>query len=236
MICWKIVKLLNKIVSYSYSLKKKDSPFFTQKTIFLFIDKNFRLKRGFQAMLHYILFLLLLFYPLTLLFVMYYKAKQKPKNNADYLIVLGARVIGTRLSQSLLRRAEVALHYLKENETTKIIVSGGQGVDEDISEAEALKRYFLKNGIKKERILIENQSTTTLENLTFSKKLLPNDQVFVVIVTSDFHTFRSYYYARLLQFQHVETLSAPTPKHVRKKMIIRELFAITAMFFKDYDV
>lgn len=177
-------------------------------------------------------FFILVLYTSILLSLMHKQASQLPKQNADYLLVLGARVIGTRMSRSLRMRAEVALHYLRQSPNTKVIVSGGQGPDEGISEAKALAKFFQQNGIKQSRILLEDRSTSTYENLLFSKRLFLNDDASVVIVTSDFHVFRAYYYATLLQYPHIETLASPTPNNVKGKMVIRELFAITWMWIK----
>lgn len=77
------------------------------------------------------------------------RRSKKADRNADYLIVLGAHVYGERMSSNLKYRIELAKEYLEENPETKVIVSGGQGHGEKISEAEAMYRYLIKNGIAK---------------------------------------------------------------------------------------
>jgi len=67
----------------------------------------------------------------------------KPRDNGDYIIVLGAQVKGTRPSRALRNRLDTAIKYLEENEHTKVIVSGGQGTGEDITEAQAMSEYLL---------------------------------------------------------------------------------------------
>src|SRR3954447_5666678 len=74
-------------------------------------------------------------------------------NHADYIIILGARVKGEVPSLSLQYRIDAAASYMKSNEDTIAIASGGQGHGEDITEAEAIKRGLLEHGIKGNRIL-----------------------------------------------------------------------------------
>ena len=95
----------------------------------------------------------------------------KENEACDYLIILGAHVNGRVPSDSLERRIRKAEQYLKSHPMTKVIVSGGQGKGEDITEAEAMEIYLWEHGIEKERILKEAASTTTKENLRFSKAL-----------------------------------------------------------------
>lgn len=96
---------------------------------------------------------------------------RKVPENLDYLIVLGAHVNGTRLSRALRFRVEKAEEYLRENPRTLAVLSGGRGVDEKISEAKAMADYLLAHGIERERLLLEERSVSTAENLRFSLEL-----------------------------------------------------------------
>ena len=153
----------------------------------------------------------------------------EPEKNADYIIILGARVKGTVPSLSLKYRIEAASSYLKENHETAVIVSGGQGPGEDISEAEAMKRELLDRGISDERILLEDRSTSTKENIRFSKELLPPGADSVHVVTNDYHIYRAVQIARS---EGLETggIPAVTPQSVKYKSRIREYLAITKYF------
>lgn len=113
-----------------------------------------------------------------------------PEDNADYVIVLGAHVRGTKITKALQCRLDKAVEYLERNPDTQVIVSGGQGHGEDITEAEAMSRYLKQNGITAERIIEEKKSTDTNENIAYSKRFIP-DGGYVVIVTNRFHLFRS---------------------------------------------
>ncbi|WP_232726111.1 YdcF family protein [Bacillus sp. FJAT-42315] len=154
-------------------------------------------------------------------------AAEKPPANVGHVIVLGAKVNGTEMSLSLQYRVSKALDYLKENPEAKVIVSGGQGSGEDITEAEAMKRFFIENGISKDHILVEDESTSTYENIIFSKQKFNIKEA--VIVTSDFHLYRA---KKLAEKQGIKTypLAAPTPEITKVQAYIREFAAITKMF------
>lgn len=151
-----------------------------------------------------------------------------PQENADYLIVLGAGLRGERPSLVLRNRIEAAAKYLAENPGSKVVVSGGQGPDELISEAEAMRRALAGMGIEEGRILTEDQSTSTHENLTFSKAYIP-DGASVVIVTSRFHVYRACHLARECGYTSVSGLGAKNVRWLNPTNYLRECMAV----FKD---
>lgn len=153
-------------------------------------------------------------------------ARQNPPEGIPYIIVLGAKVNREEMSLSLLYRAQTALEYLKSNPETIVIVTGGQGPGEDITEAEALSRFFLENGIQQHRILQENLSTSTYENLKFTKELYDINEA--VIVSNDFHLYRSVALAEKVDIKGYP-LAADTPKVVKTTLFIREYAAIIKM-------
>ena len=112
-------------------------------------------------------------------------------SNMDYIIVLGAQVREDGPSIVLRYRLDTAIDYLKENPNTICIVSGGQGANEPFSEAEGMSEYLLKNGIDKSRIILENESRNTVENIKYSKLLMEESYESVGIVTNNFHVFRA---------------------------------------------
>ncbi len=112
----------------------------------------------------------------------------------DAVIVLGAGIRGEALSLTLKNRLDSALEYYSKNPEAMLVVSGGQGLGEDISEAEAMSRYLLGQGVLENKIIMEDKSTSTEENFRFSKELL--DEYFegeyrVAYVTNDFHVYRA---------------------------------------------
>ncbi|MCA1319100.1 YdcF family protein [Bacillus tianshenii] len=165
-------------------------------------------------------------------FFIYQAAKEQPPSDLDYLIVLGARVRGEQMTLALRYRVEAALKYLEENPDTKVIVSGGQGPGEDITEAEAMERFFLENGVSQKRIIKEGLSTTTYENLSYSKQFLEEGNS-VAIVSNDFHLFRASIIAERLGFEEVYTLPGKTPKIAIFKLWTREYFAVAKTWLVD---
>ena len=114
----------------------------------------------------------------------------KTRSDLDYIIVLGAHVNGTKLTLALLERVRRALLYLEENPGTKAVLSGGRGDGERISEAEAMYRYLTEHGVSPERLIKEERSTNTKENLDFSLRLIGSTDYSIGIVTNNFHVFR----------------------------------------------
>ena len=91
-------------------------------------------------------------------------------DNIDTMIVLGAKVNGTEVSKTLKLRLDKAIEYYNKHKDINIIVSGGQGNNEGITEALAMKNYLVSNGVNINNIIEENKATTTLENIMYSKK------------------------------------------------------------------
>lgn len=167
-----------------------------------------------------------------------------PKNNleySNYVIVLGAGVRGTTPSLTLIQRLEATLEYVnKQDKDVIIIVSGGQGNGEDISEALAMKRYLVSKGIKENSIIMEDESTTTNENLKFSKNIIeeatkkPIEKIDVTIITSDFHTYRSSKIANKLGYNNPKFYSNKTKILLTPIMYIREGLAFIK-FLLNYN-
>lgn len=153
-------------------------------------------------------------------------AIQKPKENAT-VIVLGCRVYGERASLMLSERLEAAYDYLIENTDSVCIVSGGQGTDEDISEAECMYRYLKDKGIGPERLYKEDRSTTTRENLMYSKEIMNRYKLNkdIVIVTNEFHEYRAGNIAKTLGLEY-SAVPARTTWWLLPTYYVRELYAI----------
>lgn len=127
-------------------------------------------------------------------------AKSDKPKNPDAVIVLGCKVNGKTPSRMLRRRLDSAEKYLKENEDVICIVSGGKGDDEEISEAQAMKIYLEECGISSNRIVMEDRSVNTYENLENSLNLLDGNQKEITIVTDGFHQYRAGYIAKNMGF------------------------------------
>src|SRR5690606_13717602 len=162
-------------------------------------------------------------------------AGRSPEANGknEYAIILGAKVNGEIPSLSLRYRLEAALDYAKKHPNVNLVLSGGQGPDEDITEAEAMRRFLVENGIDEDRLILETASTSTYENIQFSKKLLPASIHSVTIITSDYHLARAREIARKLDLES-DAVAAKTPKVVEWKLTTRERLALlkTSVFGK----
>lgn len=109
---------------------------------------------------------------LTVEAMVFAAGRKAPAGDAEYVIVLGAQVRGEVPTFVLDARIKAAAEYLKEHPEAVAVASGGQGSGENISEAEAIKRGLLRLGIAEERILLEDCSTSTAENLRFSAEVI----------------------------------------------------------------
>ena len=122
---------------------------------------------------------------------------EKPLEKTEAVIILGCQVRGEEPSVMLKNRLDAALEVLRENPEAVCIASGGKGDNENISEAECMRRYLIANGIEDERIYIEDKSTSTEENIAFSREILDNLGISenIIIATSEFHQYRASIYA-----------------------------------------
>lgn len=156
------------------------------------------------------------------------------RNNSPkvkYLIVLGAGLKGDIPSEVLKYRLNKAIKYFKENPDTIFIVSGGQGKDELISEAEAMEIYLSERGIPIKNIIKEDKSTSTYENLKFSDKIIKEKEITgdIAVMSNSFHMYRVKMISKKLNFP-LKTVYAETPAIVFPNYMLREYFA----FFNEY--
>lgn len=151
----------------------------------------------------------------------------KPKNSQTTVVVLGCQINGETPSLMLKRRLDAAYDYLSENSDVKVIVSGGQGSDEVTSEADVMRKYLLKRGIEDSRIFMEDKSTSTEENLRFSKEIIDKEGLCgeITIVTDGFHQLRADILAKK-QGIEARNISASTEKWLLPTYWIREIYGV----------
>lgn len=154
----------------------------------------------------------------------------KPQPGADYLIILGAQWKPEGPSEVLRRRLDKAVEYLRENPDTVVIVSGGQGSNEPISEAAGMRQYLVNAGISDEKILVEDQSTNTMENLVFSSRLLDKENDSIVIVTNNFHMFRAMQIAEKQGYANVDGMAASAVAGLAPNNLLREFVGVVKDF------
>lgn len=161
---------------------------------------------------------------LTLMSIIYFKGKSKDADK-DVIIVLGCRVKWDKPSLSLIKRVDAAYDFLIKNPKALAILSGGQGSDEAMSEAECMKRLLLEKGINKSRLILEDKSTTTDENIAFSLKLINSlglDKN-VAIATSEYHQLRASMICKRYGLN-------ATPQSSKTKLTILHVFLIREIF------
>ena len=178
----------------------------------------------------------------------------------DYIIIHGAGLDGPRPTPLLAGRIDKALElWNKQHQHGKFVVSGGQGADEIVSEAQAMRDYLLEKGVSADAILMEDKSTTTWENLRYSLAIIradrasaaadgapaggsvtsndaPADSEFTTaVVTSDFHVFRCAEYAHNLGIK-ADGIGSHTKGWYWPTAFIREFIAITKAHLWPYLV
>ncbi|MBR2934793.1 MAG: YdcF family protein [Oscillospiraceae bacterium] len=156
------------------------------------------------------------------------------------MLILGCQVHPWGPSILLQDRLDEALDYLAGDPDMTVIVSGGQGPDEHTSEADCMRDYLISAGVEASRILVEDQSHNTVQNITYSAQLMQkygiDMQQGVLMVSNGFHLTRG----RMLwdrvtgAGEYLSTLAAPS-SHVPSRlwMYIREPLALVKSYFFD---
>ncbi len=151
----------------------------------------------------------------------------------DAVIVLGAGIRGERVTLPLKMRLDKAVAYHLKNPEAYIVVTGGQGLQETVTEAYAMEKYLLENGVPADRIIKEERATSTYENMKFSKELL--DARFAapysaVIITNHFHIYRGTAIARKAGLSSVSHLYAGLQWYNIMPCYLRESLAVLKMW------
>lgn len=157
---------------------------------------------------------------------------RKPRQGVDVIIVLGAQVKGEAPSLALARRLEAAEQYLRENPQTVAVLSGGRGDGEDITEAECMRRYLVGHGVEEDRLLLEERSTSTLENLQFSAQKIAErfggDGMArkTALLSNNFHIYRARLLAEKCGYTDVCGIPAASDWRLQAHYLVREFFAL----------
>ena len=159
----------------------------------------------------------------------------KKRRGADYIIVLGAGVIGTRVTPLLAARIDKGIELLHDNPNAVLIMSGGQGPGEDIAEGEAMARYAEQKGVDLGKIIVEGKSTSTEENLLFSRELMDRDRPRVIVVTTAYHVFRALLLAKQQGLKCVG-FGAKTKWYFTLNALIREFVGYLSLTWKHHAV
>lgn len=169
----------------------------------------------------------------------------RPAKRQDYVIVLGARLVEGKPSPLLARRVDAAIRFYhkqaKRRTPPKLIMSGGQGSDEAVTEATAMAQYALEQGIPEQDILLEPEARNTYQNMEYAKKLIEADRekqqantavpCRVAFATSNYHLLRSGMLARKLGLK-ARGLGARTALYYLPTALLREYIAYLKMRLK----
>lgn len=181
---------------------------------------------GVAGMLFYVSFVFCCFLAYS---VFYGRVRQR--RDVDFVVVLGAGLIRGEVSKLLAGRLDRGRQVWERvrgrGGSPLMITSGGQGADEPVSEARAMADYLISTGVPAGAVLLEDKSTTTLENLTFSRRIMLEDRpdYRCVIVTSNYHVLRAALYARRAKVNG-QVLGAPTARYFWPNAFLREFVAV----------
>ncbi|MBQ3939594.1 MAG: YdcF family protein [Oscillospiraceae bacterium] len=155
-------------------------------------------------------------------------AHKKPAEKPQALIVLGCKVNGSTPSRMLSRRITAAYEAMLEYPELKAVVSGGQGDNEDISEAECMEKSLIRLGIAQDRILREDRSRSTSENLRFSKQILEENGITgqLLLVTDAYHQYRAQLLAKKEQLPDCAAVIPETSWYLQPTFWVREWFGL----------
>lgn len=153
-----------------------------------------------------------------------------PETPCEYIVVLGAKVNGTSPSLSLNDRIGAAFDYLTAHPGAVAVLSGGQGADEGISEAMCMFRELTARGIDKDRLWLEDQATSTWENLHFSLDLIEEKTGVrpqtIGLVSSEYHLFRAGLFAKECGVEAVGIPAATSWFSIRINYFLREVAGV----------
>lgn len=153
--------------------------------------------------------------------------KRKEIGEVEYLIVLGAQVRGTRITNSLMRRLDCAYSYLVKHPDTEVVVSGGQGKGESVTEAKAMAENLMQRGISSSSIFQEECSTSTLENLRYSMEYIGRRDASVAVVTNDFHLYRALLLGKYVGYRNLCGIAATSNPVLFLNYLVREMIAVS---------
>lgn len=173
----------------------------------------------------------------------------------DYLIVLGARLNGDKVSNSLKKRLDKAIEYIEQNPDTVLVLSGGREREETTTEAQAMSDYLIFNGVQEEQMILETFSTSTVENIAYSRVCIEEDletrrmepisdfmpqyvasgasvipdsdqPLRIGVLTSDFHVYRARKIAEKWGIPEIHGIGCDTDPVLFVHFCVRECIAI----------
>jgi uncharacterized SAM-binding protein YcdF (DUF218 family) len=201
-------------------------------TLFIFGYRIFYDKLIHKKWFNVFLGLLVFIYLVLIGFIAAFGLMETVTYNENAVLVLGGGMRFGEVSPTLQMRLDKTIEYHLRNPAAPIIVSGGLGKSEQITEALAMSNYLTANGIPLHLIYQEGQSTSTYTNMLYSKPILDSlfqEEYKIVVITSDFHIFRSMRFAEDIGF-NATCFPAPTPLFTLPVNYVREAAAVLKMW------
>lgn len=202
--------------------------------IYLYLYQKLNLKNIFFKLVKTAALLGLCYFLIMGTFI-FFSSKNTASFNEDAAIILGSGIKGEFVTPALKKRLDTGIDYLNKNPKAVVILSGGKGRWESIPEAEAMKRYLLANGVAQERILTEEKSKNTTQNIAFSKAIL--DKHFegkpykLVCITSAYHSFRAKKQGEILGLE-MTSYSSSVPFYLFAPGYLRESLSLPYFWWR----
>lgn len=198
-----------------------------------FIKKLWKSKKGRRAVTAAAAVILIGITVFTSTLVSVINCSEYSASDETTVIVLGCRIWGSKPSSALKARVKAASDYMSDHPEAVAVLSGGQGPDEDLSEAQCMYNLMLENGIDSDRLYLEDKSTSTDENIAFSKKIIEENNLSqnVAVATTDYHQKRA---IMICEKNGLEASSLPSDsgKDTKATFFTREVFGVWAQWLK----
>ena len=156
--------------------------------------------------------------------------KEERKADCRYIVILGCKLP----SRAFTVRENKAYEYLMMHPETIAVCSGAQGLDEEKSEAQGFFDNLVSRGISPERMMLEDKSYSTKQNLENTYELLNHTEERVGIVTARYHVYRSLLLAKKIGFKNPAGISAKSIPYYQPDYLLREVIALTVAKLKGY--
>lgn len=169
-------------------------------------------------------------------FISIYGQFDNVKYNEEAVVVLGAALHGDKISLPLKLRLDAAIDYHKHNPQALIVVTGGQGPQEAMTEGKAMADYLIRHGVSNDKIIKEEKATSTQENMKYSKEILDSyfkNEYKIAVITNNFHIYRGVTFANSEGFEDVTHFHAGLPWYNMLPCYFRESLAVIKMWFID---
>ena len=193
-------------------------------------------KEKFPKWLKVIIALVLSSVVLLASFLFLYGLNDNTDYKEDAIIVLGAAVQGDTPSLALADRLDSAVEYYNKNTNALIVVSGGKGPQENVTEAYAMEKYLTKKGVPNDKIIKEEKATSTYENFKFSMEILDSmfeDDYKVAFVTNEYHIYRASGIAKRVGYSDITHIHSGTRWYSVVTGTLRECLAVLKFWILD---